>query len=124
MAGDGVIEQIDGVIEFEGSVYLAEMKWTKSPLGPGEVAQHLVRVFSRADARGLFISASGYTPAALASCKESLQKSVFALCTLQEFVFLLERQLDLKQFLKTKITAAILDKNPLYDPIQAGELGP
>ena len=121
ISGQGIIEQIDGVIELDGHVYLVEMKWTNEPLGPGDVAQHLVRVFGRGHARGIFISASGYTDAALQSCRESLRQSVFALCTLQEFVFLLERQTDLKTFIKSKVNAAIVHKNPLHDPIAAGE---
>lgn len=122
VSGDGVIEQIDGVVELDGHVYLVEMKWTKESLGPGDVAQHLVRVFGRGHARGLFISASGYTPAALESCRDSLRQSVFALATMQEFVTLLERQVDLVAFLKSKVNAAITHKNPLYEPIAAGEL--
>jgi len=48
--GEGVIEQIDGVISLDGEFYLVEMKWWKDKLGPGEVSQHLVRVFSRGQA--------------------------------------------------------------------------
>ncbi len=121
-SGEGVIEQIDGVVEVEGHVYLVEMKWTNEPLGPGDVAQHLVRVFGRGHARGLFVSASGYTAAAIESCRESLRQSVFALCTLQEFVLLLERQGDLRAFLKAKINAAITHKNPMHEPLTAGEV--
>ncbi len=40
--GEGVIEQIDGVIEMDGEIYLVEMKWWDKPLGTGEVSQHLV----------------------------------------------------------------------------------
>ena len=32
--GQGVIEQIDGVIELEGEIYLVEMKWLKDRAGP------------------------------------------------------------------------------------------
>src|SRR5271165_5639328 len=51
--GAGVVEQIDGVIELEGNLYLVEIKWWKDALGPGDVAQHLVRVFNRGHARGV-----------------------------------------------------------------------
>lgn len=114
--GAGVVEQVDGVIELDGSIYLVEMKWWKEALGPGEVAQHLVRVFSRGQARGIFISASGYTPAALFSCKESLTRAVFVLCGLEEIVMLLEDGRDLRDFFKQKINAAIVDKNPYHQP--------
>ena len=32
--GQGVVEQIDGVVEIEGEIYLVEMKWLKDPAGP------------------------------------------------------------------------------------------
>lgn len=118
MEGAGVVEQVDGVIEIDGHLYLVEIKWWKDALGPGDVAQHLVRVFNRGHARGVFISASGYTPAAIISCKESLTRAVFVLCALEELVMLLEDERDLKDFLKQKIHAAIVDKNPYYRPLR------
>ncbi len=114
--GQGVVEQIDGVIELDGHLYLVEMKWWKDALGPGEVAQHLVRVFNRGQSRGIFISASAYTPAAILSCKESLTRAVFVLCDLEEFVHLLEQEKDLRDFLKQKIAAAMVEKNPYRRP--------
>jgi len=110
--GEGVVEQIDGVIEMDGEIYLVEMKWWDKPLGTGEVSQHLVRVFSRNCARGLLISYSGYTDPAIAICRESLSRMVVALCGLQEVVQLLEREDDLVEFLKKKVRAAVIDKNP------------
>jgi restriction system protein len=116
--GAGVVEQVDGVIELDGHLYLVEIKWWKEPLGPGDVAQHLVRVFSRGHARGVFISASGYTTAAIHSCKELLTRAVFVLCALEEVVMLLDNDGDLREFLKQKINAAILDKNPYHQPLR------
>jgi restriction system protein len=116
--GQGIVEQIDGVVELDGELYLVEVKWWHSALGPGDVAQHLVRVFNRGHARGIFISASDYTPAAILSCKESLTRAVFVLCALEEFVFLLEQEADLREFLKRKIVAAIADKNPYCRPLK------
>ncbi|MBM3926389.1 MAG: restriction endonuclease [SAR202 cluster bacterium] len=115
-----ILEQIDGAIEYEGNIYLVEMKWWAEKLGPGDIAQHLVRVFNRGYSRGLFIAAGGFTPAAIESCRESLQRTVFSLCTLQEIVLLLEQQKDLRTLLRAKIQAAILDKNPLCQPLLAG----
>jgi restriction system protein len=115
--GLGVVEQIDGVAEFGGDLYLVEVKWWGPALGPGDVAQHLVRVFNRGHARGIFVSASGYTPAAVLSCKESLSRAVFVLCTLEEFVMLMEQERDLREFLKAKVDAAIMDKNPYHRPL-------
>ena len=113
-AGEGIIEQIDGVIALDGEIYLVEMKWWDKPLGTGEVSHHLVRVFNRNCARGILISYSGYTDPAIVTCKESLSKMVVTLCTLHEFVLLLERENDLKDFLREKVQAAIIDKNPFF----------
>ena len=117
--GEGIIEQIDGVIEIDGEVYLVEMKWWDKPLGVGEVSQHLVRVFTRGESRGIVISASGYSDPAITICRDSLKDIVVALCTLQEFVSLLEKESDLKRFLKEKINAAIVHKNPFYEPLRS-----
>ena len=115
-AGEGIIEQIDGVISLDGQIYLVEMKWWDKPLGTGEVSQHLVRVFTRNCARGILVSYSGYTDPAVHTCKESLAKMVVALCTLQELVRLVEREEDLKELLREKVQAAIIDKNPFHQP--------
>jgi hypothetical protein len=104
LEGEGIIEQIDGVIEIDNDVYLVEMKWWSEALGPGDVAQHLVRVFSRGHARGIFISNSGYTPAAINTCREALQQSVVALCKLEELVLLLEKEENIRNFLKAHVT--------------------
>jgi len=116
--GEGIVEQIDGVVEIDGDTYLVEMKWWGSPLGTGDVAQHLVRVFYRNQARGIFISTSGYTDPAISTCRDALQKAVVVLCHLEEVVLLLEREADLKQFLKDKINAAIIHKNPFFEPLK------
>ena len=117
IAGEGIVEQIDGVIELDGHTYLVEMKWWNEPLGVGDVSQHLVRVMFRGQTRGIFISTSGYTEPAVTTCREALQKNVFVLCNLQELVLLLEREHDLKHFLKEKVNAAIIHKNPLFEPL-------
>ncbi len=110
--GEGIVEQIDGVIELDGVIFLVEMKWWSSSLGPGEIAPHLVRVYGREGARGLLISYSGYTEPAIATCKDALAQRVVVLCKLQEIVQLLERADDLAEFLKKKVRAAVIDKNP------------
>ena len=114
--GEGVFEQIDGAIEFGNEIYLVEMKWWSQPLGPAEVAPHIVKVYSRSGARGIFISASGYTEAAINTSREALREKVFILCSLKEILDLLEKENDLKELLNRKIHAAILDKTPLYEP--------
>ena len=117
--GQRAIEQIDGVIELDGHIYLVEMKWLKEPVGVGDIHQHLGRVFLRGGTRGIFISYSGYTAPAIATCKESLSKTVIALCTLEEFVLLLEKESNLEEFLKAKIRNAIIDKQPFTEALES-----
>jgi hypothetical protein len=114
--GEGIVQQIDGVVEIDGGLYLVEMKWLSTPVDVPDVSHHLVRVFSRGDAKGIFISASDYTKPAVSTCRDSLSKMVVVLCNLEEFTKVLEQELDLKQFFKAKIRAAVVDKNPLHDP--------
>jgi Restriction endonuclease len=107
-----VLEQIDGVIELDGAIYLVEMKWLNSPVGVGEFFPHLGRLFLRANAHGIFISSAGYTEPVVMECATALAQKTMILCSLQEFVMLLQRQGDLIAFLKRKSQAAIVDKNP------------
>lgn len=113
--GAGVIEQIDGIIEFSGHIYLVEMKWVKGPIGVDKVSQHLVRVYSRPDVRGLFIASDGYADTTITQCREALGQKVIALISLKEIVMLLERQGNLVEMLQEKVRAATLDKNPYLE---------
>lgn len=111
---EGIVEQIDGVVELNGEIYLVEMKWWEAPIGVGEVSRHLVRIYHRRHARGIYISSSDYTEPAIKTCKEALTQSTIVLCLLQEIVYMLEREEDLKSLLDKKIQAAIIDKNPFF----------
>ncbi|HCT4711348.1 TPA: restriction endonuclease [Pseudomonas aeruginosa] len=110
-----VLEQIDGVIELDGAIYLVEMKWLNAPVGMGEFSPHLSRLFLRANAHGIFIATNGYTEPVLTECKNALNLKTIFLCSLQEFVMLLQRQGDLIALLKRKSQAAIVDKNPYLE---------
>lgn len=110
--GEGVIAQVDGLIEYKGHLYFVEMKWLKDPVGRGEMATHLVNIYGRGDVRGLFISASEYSQAAIEDSRAALAQKVCVLADLQEIVALLERDGDLKNLLQAKIVAAQVDKNP------------
>lgn len=110
--GEGIAEQVDGVIEIDGNLYLVEMKWTKDPIDVNPVSRHLVRIYHRGQTRGVFISAAEYTKAAVTVCKEALQRTVISLCTLEEIVNLLEKENDLVSFLQKKINLAAIDKKP------------
>lgn len=107
-----VLEQIDGVVELDGDLYLVEVKWLTGNLDVDDVSRHLVRIYHRNSTRGLFISATHFTDAAEQLCKEALQKTVVALCLLEEIVELLDQRRDLAPFLRAKIRAAQIDKRP------------
>lgn len=115
-AGEGIVEQIDGVVEFGGVLHFVEMKWYRQPVGKPEIAEHLVRLMSRAEVRGIFISASDYTEPAVHTVREFLQHKVLVLATLQEIVQLLEKQGDLADFFTQKVQAAQIHKNPYFRP--------
>ncbi len=112
--GEGVIEQIDGLIELDGVLYLVDMKWWNTALGVGDVSQHLVRIFSRGgQARGIFFSYTEFTEPAITECRNALGGgAVVVLATLREVVSLLASRGDLKRWLKAKVNAAIADKQP------------
>jgi restriction endonuclease Mrr len=111
--GKGIIEQIDGVIEFEGHLYLVEMKWCKDSIGRNQISPHLVSIYGRSDVRGLFISASDYSPAALAEVRIALSQKVCVLMQLEEIVRLLEHDVDLKEALHAKVKLAETERKPL-----------
>ena len=115
-SGSGIIEQIDGVVQIRGHLYLVEVKWERETLGREKVAPHLVRVFSRGLAGGIFISYSDYSPAAITDCKEALRDKVIVLCKLDEFVRALEEGVNLSDILHGKIDAAVIQKNPFFIP--------
>ena len=117
--GEGIVEQVDGVIELKGALCFVEMKWYKEPVGKAQVSEHLVRLMGRDQARGLFISASDFTDPAIHTSREFLQHKLVALCHLQELVFVLDRQHDLPDFLNQKVHAAIIHKNPYFRPFDA-----
>jgi hypothetical protein len=110
-----IIEQIDGVIDFEGHLYFIEMKWWSEPLGVQQISEHLVRVYHRSEARAIIISASNFTAPAITTCKDALQQKVVILCTLEEIFLLLENNRDLISFLRQKIHAAQIEKNPFAE---------
>lgn len=115
--GEGIIEQIDGVIEIDNQIFLVEMKWHKDAIGSQDIFAHLGRIYHRSQAHGIYISTSGYTASGLTAAKEALTKSaLLVLCDLHEFVKVLENKDDLKPYLRKKIQKAIIDKDPFWKP--------
>ncbi|GBF40633.1 restriction endonuclease [Leptospira johnsonii] len=112
-SGDGIIEQIDGIIEIDNQIFLTEMKWKKDSIGSDDIYAHLGRIYHRANAHGIFISASGYAPSAIIAGREALAKNaLLVLFDLEEFVKNIEKEEDFKQYTRDKIQAAIIEKNP------------
>lgn len=119
MSGDeseGVVEQIDGVIDLDGSLYLVEMKWLTDKVSPNELGLHHSRVFFRHAANGIFISASGFTEPAVTHTKLALARMVSVLCELEEIVLLLERDADVRTYFREKVQAAVVERRPLHRP--------
>lgn len=116
-AQEGIVEQLDGAIELDGEIYLVEMKWLKEPVGAAEIAPHLVRLYSRAESRGIFISQSTFTEPAITDTKQALAQRVSVLCELEEIVRVLEREADLVAYLREKVRAAITERRPLHRPV-------
>jgi hypothetical protein len=108
--GEGIIEQIDGVIELDNQVYLVEMKWLNTPVSNRDIHQHLGRMFSRPRPNGIFISASGYTDSAIIACKEAINRSgLIILMNLEEFVKILESKTEFIPYLREKILRVLIE---------------
>lgn len=86
----------------------------EKPIGRQEIAPHLVSVYGRGDVAGIFISYSGYAPAAVEDARIGLAQKVFVLAELQEIVETLEREGDLKMLFKEKINRAKTERNPFF----------
>lgn len=111
--GDGIIEQIDGIIELDNSIYLVEMKWKKDSIGSDDIYAHLGRIYHRANAHGLFISASGYSPSGISAAQEALIKNaLLVLFDLEEFVKIIESESDFRKYLRDRIQTTIIEKHP------------
>ncbi len=111
--GEGIVEQIDGIVEVDNQIFLAEMKWKKDSIGAEDIYSHLGRIYHRASAHGIFISASGYTASGISAAKEALVKNaLLVMFDLEEFVKVIENEIDFKNYLRDKIKTAIIEKDP------------
>ena len=105
------VEQIDGAVEIAGHLYLVEVKWHKEPIGVEDVQGLVSKLFIRpeAEARGIVISASGYTGPATDLGEKVALKRVLLLCHLHEIVQVLEREESIGRFFKDKADQAITE---------------
>jgi restriction endonuclease Mrr len=111
--GDGIVEQIDGIIEFDNKIFFVEMKWKNESIGSSDIYTHLGRIYHRTNAHGIFISASGYAPSALEAAKEALAgNALLVFFDVEEFVSIIEKGIDFRRYLKKKMEIAIIEKNP------------
>ena len=58
-------EQLDGAIKYDGHYYLLELKWTANKSDPKEIGHFFYKVEGKMQARGLFVSMSGFTDGAI-----------------------------------------------------------
>ncbi len=105
-----------GPVDFQGQAYLVEVRWQAGPVDAQDIADHFVRVYSRPELGGLFISASGFTPGAIAECVHALEERTCLLCELEELIGVLDADEDLSEFLARKILAELIYMNPLVRP--------
>lgn len=110
--GEGVVEQIDGVVELDNHLYLVEAKWWASNLGRGDVTQHMMRVAQRGEVRGLYIVEPGYSSATIDLVRDELQRKVFVLAVIRELFYLFETDGSIADWLREKVRRAQLDRNP------------
>lgn len=115
---DGQVkEQIDGLIALGLQDILVEAKWHAEPIGRADVSPHLVSVYSRGDVYGLYISFSKFTDPAIEEVRNALTQKVVVLAEVREILMLLETEdTSISDWLKDKIRAARVDRNPLCRP--------
>ena len=107
LSGEGIIEQIDGVVKLDHRLYLVEMKWKKDKIGINDMHQHLGRIQYRAEAAGIFISESGFAPATIDAAKNALNgQNLMVLMDLEDIVKVLYKGLNLVDYLMDKIEKA------------------
>lgn len=105
------LEQIDGVVEIAGYLYLVEVKWYKKAVGMPEVQGLVGKLYLRPEnsVRGIFISANGFTEPAVELARQTASKRVLILCNLAEIVQVLEREESLGRFFKDRADHAIME---------------
>lgn len=119
LEGEGVVEQVDGVIRLDNQLCVVEAKWHTEPIGTDEASGHLYRVFSRPGGTGgLLITASEVTKPVLAQHRDAIVKgSVVTICLVDELWGLIARGHELQPFLRAKMDAAVTRREPFHRPL-------
>jgi len=102
------LEQIDGIVEIAGHIYLVEAKWHREPIGVQDVQVLTSRLFLRPGARGILISASHFSQPAFNAQQEAASQKILLLCDLAEIVQVLEREESIGRFFKDKADRAVM----------------
>lgn len=72
-------EQLDGAIKFDGHYYLVELKWTAGKTDPKELAHFYLKVDGKFQARGVFLSMSGFTEGAISTLPRGKELKILLL---------------------------------------------
>jgi len=72
-------EEIDGAIKYDGHYYLVELKWHEKKISQKEIASLYMKIEGKFEARGIFISMSGYTQQMLESLPKGKKSKVILL---------------------------------------------
>jgi len=98
-------EQIDGAFEMDGSRFLMEAKWEKSPIGAREIRNFKEQVESKLDnTLGLFISINGFTKEGVQAVQRSRPNLI--LLDGEDLSAALEGLIDLRELLNRKLRHA------------------
>lgn len=96
-------EQIDGSFELDNEVYLIEAKWRAEKISEAPLLEFRGKVEGKSTiTRGVFLSMSGYTEAAMDSITRGKQPNFF-LMDGYDLSVVLEGHIDLIQLLRAKI---------------------
>lgn len=103
-----IIEQIDGAVEIGSNLYLVEAKWRSAPVDVQDVQVLLSRLFIRPGARGILVSASGYTGPAITLREQAASQKVLLLITLSEMLQVLSNEDSIGTFIKERADLAVM----------------
>jgi hypothetical protein len=105
-------EQIDGAIKHDGHYYLVELKWTVAKSDPKDIAHFYFKVEGKLQARGLFISMSGFTEGAIATLPKGKELKIL-LIDGQHFANVIHGMYRFQELLEHAIRQASL-KGEIY----------